>query len=238
MIFCYFGGPRPPKHQNGRKIMKFHEIWWNLAKCCHFREISPFLRKGAPRAEMAPKYLWKRQGILGVLASRPERVPFSWKCSEIIKISENHDFHEISWNFMKFMISADFPEQRGPGPRPGPGPFLDTDGNSSSRAPPSRARGRESGPEPTGIRPRADGNPAPSRPKSCPDPDPLPPFKYLPYSLPVRVGRCASPPHSNIGHRPQLPPAVNPFPGLWTNCPELWINCPELWMNELPPAGN
>ena len=45
---------------------------------------------------MAPKYLWKRQGILGVLASRPERVPFSWKCLGIIKIIEVHDFHEIS----------------------------------------------------------------------------------------------------------------------------------------------
>ena len=79
---------------------------------------------------------------------------------------------------------------------------MNTRRNSSSRAPPSRARGRESGPEPTGIRPRADRNPAPT-------PIPSPPFKYLPYSLPVRVGRCASPPHSNIGHRPQLPPAAN-----------------------------
>ena len=82
---------------------------------------------------------------------------------------------------MKIMISADFPEQRGPGPRPGPGPILDRRGKSGSRAPPSRARGRESGPEPTGIRPRADRNPAPI-------PIPSPPFKNLPYSLPVRVG--------------------------------------------------
>ena len=56
-----------------------------------------------------------------------------------------------------------------------------------------------------GIRPRADGNPAPSRRKSGPEPTEIlprprspPPFKYLPYSLPVRVGRCASPPHSNM----------------------------------------
>ena len=120
MIFCYFGVPRPPKHQNGGNFMEFHEIWWNLAKCWYFRDISVFWGKGAPRAEMAPKYLWKRQGILGVLASRLDRGPVSRKSSEIMEINENYDFHEItgtsinhgfyeiSWNFMKIMILIDF----------------------------------------------------------------------------------------------------------------------------------
>ena len=107
---------------------------------------------------------------------------FLQKSRNFVKFTKFLKNHGISRNPEKCLGIAEFPEKCGSRPPPRPRPNPDIGGFEiwaalHSRAPGRSAPGpRESGPEPTGIRPRADGNPAPSRQKSCPDPDPLPPF--------------------------------------------------------------
>ncbi len=91
-------------------------------------------------------------------------------------MTEIREIRGISQNFQNFAICAEIPEKGGSGPPPRP--QLDPNRRGfwdlgSAPLPGARALG----PGATGIRPRADGNPTPSRRKSCPDPDPLPPFK-------------------------------------------------------------
>ena len=98
----------------------------------------------------------------------------------------------ISRNPEKFLEIAEFPEKCGSGPPPRP----QLTANTRRFLDPGSAplpRARSLGPGATGIRPRADGNPAPSRQKSCPDPDPLPPFFKLTLLTSRSGGRCAPP---------------------------------------------
>ena len=96
-----------PKQQNLVKIMKFHENGWNFAKWVIFCGIYPFLRKMWFSWKMVSKIIKIRWvSLLFSLGRKKGNRNFrnSKNFRKSKKIMNFMTIHEISWNFMNFMI--------------------------------------------------------------------------------------------------------------------------------------